>query len=51
MTTEGMGWGDFDFTLRFDVTSSQEALLRVWEESAEDGSPQAVRVYRLTLLP
>lgn len=49
MTTEGQGWGEFDFTLSFDAGGAQELFLRVWTHSAEDGSEQGLRVHRLTV--
>ena len=51
MTDEGLGWGAFDLTLRFDVDEPQPGYLTVWEVSAEDGSVQAERTTPVTLLP
>jgi germination protein M len=51
MTDNGMGWGSFDFTVDADVDERQEGTLRVWEESAKDGSVQAERVTPLVLVP
>lgn len=51
MTDQGMGWGSFDETLEVSVAESTPVVLRVWEESARDGSEQYVREYPLTLVP
>lgn len=51
MTDQGMGWGSFDETLQVSVAETTPAVLRVWEESARDGSEQYVREYPLTLVP
>lgn len=51
MTDNGMGWGDIDSTIRFDVDTRQEGTLTVWEYSARDGSIQSERSTPLTLLP
>lgn len=51
MTDEGMGWGSFDITLNVRVNTPTEAILTVWEYSANDGSVQALRETPLTLLP
>ena len=50
-TGSGIGWGDIDSTLRFDVDSPQDGTLTVWEYSARDGSIQSERITPLTLLP
>jgi germination protein M len=51
MTDEGMGWGSFEFTIDYDVTEQQLGTLTVWEESAKDGSEQALRVTPVVLVP
>lgn len=51
MTDNGVGWGAFDITLDVSVDAPTEATLTVWEYSAKDGSVQALRDTRLTLLP
>lgn len=51
MTDEGTGWGRIDHTLDVSVSTPTEAILTVFEESAKDGSVQALRETRLTLLP
>ncbi|HUF95952.1 MAG TPA: GerMN domain-containing protein [Acidimicrobiia bacterium] len=38
MTTNGMGWGGFDFTIPYKVDSKQTGALIVWVNSAENGS-------------
>ena len=50
-TDNGVGWGEIDVTLRFDVDSRQDGTLTVWEYSAKDGSVQSERITPLTLLP
>ncbi len=51
MTDNGVGWGDLDITIRFDVDSRQDGTLTVFEYSARDGSVQSERSTPLTLLP
>jgi spore germination protein GerM len=51
MTTNGMGWGTFDFTIDYEVDRRQRGALIVWAHSAEDGSRIDVREYPLTLVP
>jgi germination protein M len=51
MSDNGVGWGTFDVTLEVEVDTPTEAVLTVWEESAKDGSVQALRETPLTLLP
>lgn len=51
MTDNGVGWGAFDITLDVSVDTPTEAILTVWEYSAQDGSVQALRQTPLTLLP
>ena len=50
-TDNGVGWGELDVTLRFDVDNRQDGTLTVWEYSAKDGSVQSERTTPLTLLP
>jgi hypothetical protein len=51
MTTNGMGWGDFDFTIDYDVDREQVGSLVVWAHSAQDGSRIDVRDYPVRLTP
>lgn len=51
MTTNGTGWGGFDFTIPYKVDSKQTGALIVWVNSAENGSQISVREYPVTLVP
>ncbi|MGF1616657.1 MAG: Gmad2 immunoglobulin-like domain-containing protein, partial [Acidimicrobiia bacterium] len=51
MTTNGMGWGGFDFTIPYQVDSKQTGALIVWVNSAENGTQISVREYPVTLVP
>ena len=51
MTTEGAGWGRFDFTIPYRVNESQLGALIVWAHSAQDGSRIDVREYPVLLEP
>ncbi len=51
MTTNGTGWGGFDFTIPYKVDSKQTGTLIVWVNSAENGSQISVREYPVTLVP
>ncbi len=51
MTTNGTGWGGFDFTIDYDVDHEQVGALIVWTHSAEDGSQIDVREYPVVLHP
>ena len=51
LTTNGMGWGGFDFTIPYKVDSRQTGALIVWVNSAENGSQISVREYPVTLTP
>jgi hypothetical protein len=51
LTTNGMGWGGFDFTIPYKVDSKQTGALIVWVNSAENGSQISVREYPVTLTP
>ena len=51
MTTNGTGWGGFDFTIPYKVDSKQTGALIVWVNSAENGSHISVREYPVTLVP
>jgi hypothetical protein len=44
-------WGTFDVTLRYDVSSAQWGMLRVWDISEYNGRPVAVREYPVYLRP
>jgi hypothetical protein len=50
MATCGTGcWGTFDVTLRYQLESDAPGWLRVFAYSAQDGSPEHVRVYPVRL--
>jgi spore germination protein GerM len=51
MSDNGMGWGDIDVTLDVEVGEPTDAMLTVWEYSAQDGSIQAERDTPIRLLP
>lgn len=51
MTTNGMGWGAFDFTIDFQVDAAQLGHLIVSINSAEDGSHIDIREYPVYLVP
>jgi hypothetical protein len=52
MATCGTGcWGTFDVTLRYDVVKAQWGTLRVYANSAKDGSPIVIRDYPVWLTP
>ncbi len=52
MATSGSGTrGTFDVTLDYDVSRAQWGTLRVYEPSAQDGSPIHVRDYPVWLTP
>jgi immunoglobulin-like protein involved in spore germination/sporulation and spore germination protein len=52
MATCGTGCrGTFDVTVSYDVSKAQYGTLRVYNPSAQDGSPQDVRDYRVWLTP
>jgi hypothetical protein len=51
MTDNGVGWGDFDFTIDYDIDTPQLGHLVVWITSAEDGSRMSVREYPVELVP
>ncbi len=51
MTTNGVGWGGFDFTIPYKVDSKQTGALIVWVNSAENGEQISVREYPVTLVP
>jgi hypothetical protein len=51
MTSNGMGWGDFDFTIDYDVDEAQLGALLVWAHSAEDGARIDIREYPVRLQP
>lgn len=49
MTSNGMGWGEFDFTIDYEVDREQVGSLVVWAHSAEDGSRIDIREYPVKL--
>ncbi|MEO8461574.1 MAG: Gmad2 immunoglobulin-like domain-containing protein, partial [Chloroflexota bacterium] len=52
MATCGTGcWGTFDVTLPYRVTSAGWGVLRVYDLSAKDGSPENVTDYPVWLTP
>ncbi|MFP3915771.1 MAG: hypothetical protein ACLFWM_12910 [Actinomycetota bacterium] len=51
MSTSGVGWGSFDFTIDYDVDRTQRGALIVWTDSARDGSQIDVREYPVFLQP
>jgi hypothetical protein len=51
MTSNGTGWGGFDFTIEYEVNREQVGALIVWAHSAEDGSKIDVREYPVVLVP
>lgn len=51
MTTNGSGWGGFDFTIPYHVDSKQTGALIVWVYSAKDGSRIDIREYPVVLTP
>ncbi len=51
MTDNGMGWGNFDALIPYEVTEPQWGSLIVWENSAKDGSQINVREYPVWLTP
>lgn len=50
-TSNGMGWGSFDFTLDYDVDREPLGSLVVWAHSAQDGARIDVRGYPIRLVP
>lgn len=50
-TSNGTGWGAFDFTVDYNVDQEQPSALIVWVHSAEDGSPIDIREYPIWLAP
>lgn len=51
MTTNGTGWGGFDFSIDYEVDREQVGALIVWAHSAQDGAQIDVREYPVTLVP
>ncbi|HEX7100038.1 MAG TPA: GerMN domain-containing protein [Acidimicrobiia bacterium] len=51
MSSSGVDWGTFDFTIDYDVDFTQRGSLIVWADSAEDGSRIDIREYPLILRP
>jgi hypothetical protein len=44
-------WGTFRTDLAYDINKAQYGTLRVWADSAKDGSPEHVTEYRVWLTP
>ncbi len=51
MTDNGMGWGNFDALITYEVDEPQWGSLIVWENSAKDGGQINVREYPVWLTP
>lgn len=51
MTDLGTGWGEFDFTIHYEVDRRQVGALVLWANSAKDGSQIDVREYPVVLIP
>ncbi len=51
MTTNGTGWGAFDFVIPYKVDTKQTGALIVWVYSAKDGSQIDIREYPVVLTP
>ncbi len=49
MTDNGTGWGSFDIPVNLPTAPTGPVELKVWEESAEDGSDQSVRIVTYTV--
>lgn len=43
--------GTFDFTIQYTVSKAQYGTLRLWNASARDGAPEAIRDYPVWLTP
>ncbi len=51
MTSNGTGWGGFDFFIDYDIQAKQVGALIVYAKSAKDGSRIDIREYPVTLVP
>ena len=51
MSSSGVDWGSFDFTIDYEIAKTQRGALIVWASSAEDGRRIDVREYPLVLQP
>ncbi len=51
MTDNGVGWGEFDVTIPYEVDRPQLGSLTVWDNSAETGEEQNGRIYPVWLTP
>lgn len=51
MTTNGTGWGGFDFFIEYEIETKQVGALIVYANSAKDGSRIDIREYPVTLVP
>lgn len=51
LTTNGTGWGGFDFTIDYTIGTKQVGALIVYTNSAKDGSRIDIREYPVTLVP
>lgn len=51
MTTNGTGWGGFDFVINYKVAKKQTGALIVWDFSAANGERIDIREYPVVLLP
>jgi hypothetical protein len=44
-------WGTFSLTVAYKVATAQTGMLRVWDPSEKDGSPENIREYPVQLAP
>jgi Sporulation and spore germination/Immunoglobulin-like domain of bacterial spore germination len=51
LTSNGTGWGSFDFFIDYEVTANQVGALIVYTNSAKDGSRIDIREYPVALVP
>lgn len=51
MTDNGMGWGNFDFVINYEVDEAQRGSLIVFDYSARDGLQENVREHPVWLVP
>lgn len=51
MTSNGTGWGGFDFFIDYDIQTKQVGALIVYTNSAKDGQRIDIREYPITLVP
>lgn len=51
MTDNGMGWGNFEFTIPCSVDEKEFASLIVFDYSAQDGTQENIREHPIWLMP